>query len=210
MLARRQYRLAVLAALAPVCDLVKSPGNWPTPWEKLPALLVSTPTESKQSQGNNGPASFTTSASLVIQGQVSGKTPEETQDALDALCYAVENAVLKDYWVNAMIQQFSSVNTATEISSENSKHTGGFHMTIVGEMYEAFDPFIEPATSTPWPPAAPTTVPLDGQDIHLDLTNVADLTATYPNPPFPASVNPAPRVEGPDGRDEGALQIDLT
>ena len=98
MLARRMLRLAVMAALQPLkvsagVTTISSPGVWPTPQEKLPALLVNTPTEQK-SPFSTGQANFITGSSVVIQGQVSKSSPEEALDAIDALAFAVENAVL--------------------------------------------------------------------------------------------------------------------
>jgi hypothetical protein len=208
MLARRQFRLAVMMALQGLSVTLASPGNWPTPGDKLPALLVNVPTENKVSSGRNVPE-FTTTASLVIQGQVTGATPEAAQDSLDALCYLVENAVLTDYWVNNMIQQFVSIQTETEITSEGSHHLAGFRMTIGAEMFEAFDPLLIAPAASAWPPAKPVNVALAGIDLHADMLNVFDPSGTYANPTFPSSVQPAPRTTGPDGRDEGALQNNL-
>lgn len=52
-------------------------------------------------------------------------------------------------------------------------------------------------------------VPLDSIGLHVDTAQPFDPNGTYANPPFPASVHPAPRTSGPDGRDEGALNINL-
>ena len=208
MLARRQLRLAVVASLGTICNTVSSPGNWPTPVELLPALLISVPTESKSSLGRNVPE-FNTSASIVIQGQVTATTPEAAQDEIELLAYQVENAVLMDYSVNQMIQQFVTVQTETEITSEGKQHLAGFRMTIVAEMHEAFDPMLAPAVDSTWPIVPAATVQLAGVNVHLDAANVFDPSGTYSNPTFPTSVNPAPRTSGPDGRDEGALQITL-
>ena len=38
---------------------------------------------------------------------------------------------------------------------------------------------------------------------------IEEESGTYTGSPFPGSVTAAPRTTGPDGRDEGALQIDL-
>lgn len=55
----------------------------------------------------------------------------------------------------------------------------------------------------PWPaPPGTPIVPLYEETITVDLTNVFDPLGTYANPPFPGSVNAAPRAEGPDGRAE--------
>lgn len=213
MVARRMLRLAVLAALQPLktsagVKTIASPGVWPTPPEKLPALLVNVPTDQKQSEGR-GMAKFTTTSNVVIQGQVAKSSPEEALDAIDALAFAVENAVLKDYWVTRTVQHFSSVQTEIEVTPEGGPHLAGFRMTLAGEMFEVFDPTQPPVDGSPWPPPSPFIVPLEGVRIHLDTVEPFDASATYPDPPFPDAVNPAPRTAGPDGRDEGALDIQL-
>jgi hypothetical protein len=213
MLARRMLRLAVLAALEPLkvsvgVKNIDSPGVWPTPQEKLPALLVNVPTEQKQAIGK-GMANFTTTVSITVQGQLSKSSPEEALDALDALAFAVENAVLTDYWITRTVERFTSVATESEVTSEGGPHLAGFRMTLVGEMFETFDPtFVQPAGS-PWPPQSPVIVPLTSMGIHMDTAQPFDASGTYPDPPFPDAVQPAPRTTGPDGRDEGALDIQL-
>jgi len=213
MLARRMLRLAVMAALQPLkasagVATISSPGVWPTPQEKLPALLVNTPTEQKTAV-TTGQANFTTGSSIVIQGQLSRSSPEEALDALEALAFAVENAVLTDYWVTRTVQRFTSVQTESEVTSEGGPHLAGFRMTLVGEMFETFDPTLVQPAETPWPPQSPVIVPLESMRIHLDTAQPFDASGTYPDPPFPDAVNPAPRTTGPDGRDEGALDIQL-
>lgn len=213
MLARRMLRLAVMAALQPLMTsagvkTIASPGVWPTPQEKLPAILVNAPTEQKQSIGK-GMANFTTSASITVQGQVSKSSPEEALEAIDALAFAVENAVLTDYWVTRTVERFTSVQTDIEVTSDGGPHLAGFRMTLAGDMFESFNPADVMPPGTPWPPAAPAIVPLTSMGIHLDTAGPFDATGTYPNPPFPDAVQPAPRTTGPDGRDEGALDIQL-
>ncbi|WP_291785219.1 hypothetical protein [Luteibacter sp.] len=206
-------RLAVLGALQPLkasagVKTIASPGVWPTPSEKLPALLVNTPTEQK-SPNTTGQATFVTGSSVVIQGQVSRSTPEDALDAIEALAFAVENAVLMDYWVTRTVQRFTSVQTDVEITSEGGPHLAGFRMTLVGEMFETFDPTLIQPPESPWPPPSPPIVPLESMGVHLDMAQPFDAEGTYPNSPFPDAVQPAPRTSGPDGRDEGALDIQL-
>lgn len=213
MLARRMLRLAVLGALQPLkanasVTAILSPGVLPVPREKLPALLVDVPSDQKQPAGK-GMSNFTTAATITVQGQVSKPTPEEALDALEALAFAVENAVLMDYWVTRTIQRFTSVLTESEVTPDAGAHLAVFRMTLVGEMFETFDPTQMPQLQTPWPPAAPVIKPLTSMGIHLDTVSPFDANATYPAPPFPDSVLPAPRTSGPDGRDEGALDIQL-
>ncbi|WP_431276274.1 hypothetical protein ACQ858_08475 [Variovorax ureilyticus] len=210
MSARRQLRLAIVAALAARVQgtYQVTPGNWPTASEKLPALLVSVPTEQRTSI-NRGVPEFTTMISVVVQGQVDGLTAEEAQDRIEDLAYRVEEAILKGYWVIRMIQQFSSIQTDVECTADGKRHFAGFRMTLVGEVFESFDPTADIPPGSVWPPADPTLAPLESVGIHVDTTDPFDATGTYPSPPFPDAVTPAPRTSGPDGRDEGALDIQL-
>src|SRR4051794_22574658 len=96
MLARRLLRLAVVGELQAKLQGVNvmSPGAWPTPPEKLPAVLVRVPREDKQSI-QRGMPEFNTTCSIELLGQVQAATPEEAQDVIDDLAYQVEEAVLK-------------------------------------------------------------------------------------------------------------------
>lgn len=210
MSARRQLRLAIVGELRTKIPgvYIVSPGDWPTPPEKLPALLVNVPSEQKTSI-NRGMPEFTTTASAVVQGQVIAGTAEEAQDRIEDLAYRVENAILMGCWIVRMVQQFVSVQTDIECTADGGRHLAGFRMTIGAEMFEAFDPTAEPYPESPWPPADPMLAPFTNAQIHLDTATPFDLTGTYPNPPFPDAVLPAPRTSGPDGRDEGALDIQL-
>lgn len=211
MMARRLLRLAVVGELKAKLDAsvtVLSPGNWPTPQEKLPAVLVKVPTEQKQSL-NKGMPEFTTTITLQVEGRLEGATPEDAQDAIEDLGYQVEEAILKGYWIGRVVQQFASVSTDVEINSESKTHIAGFRMVFACETFEGFDPTVTAPDGTTWPPADPVIVALQGVDVHEDAASPFDASGTYTGSDFPQAVTPAPRTTGPDGRDEGALQIDL-
>ncbi len=210
MSARRQLRLAIVAKLDEMQGIyLASPGDWPTPGEKLPALLVSAPSEQKTSINRGNVPEFNTTIQIVVQGQVDGATAEQAQDRIEDLAYRVEEAILKGYWINRMVQQFATIQTDVECTAEGKRHLAGFRMTLGCETFESFDPTVDVPQGTTWPPADPKVVPLESIGIHVDTTAPFDATGTYPNPPFPDAVLPAPRTSGPDGRDEGALDIQL-
>jgi hypothetical protein len=210
MSARRQLRLAIVAEISAKVQGITlvSPGDWPTPEEKLPAVLVSAPTEQKTSI-NRGLPEFNTTVSVVVQGQVVATTAEEVQDRIEDLAYRVEEAILKGFWIVQMVQQFSSIQTDVQCTAEGKHQLAGFKMTLNCEIFESFDPTAVLNPESPWPPADPTFAPLESMGIHVDTTAPFDATGTYPNPSFPDAVTPAPRTSGPDGRDEGALDIQL-
>jgi hypothetical protein len=203
-LARRQIRLSALAAIvganiqnvgAPVT--IESPGDWTTPPEVLPAILLRAPGDRKESK-HRGQPQFDTTVTIEIEARVQALTAMDAQDAIEDLCLSIEQALLTNYDLISITQQVAAVETKTEITSEGREHFGGAMMHFVFECFESFDPFeaIEP-------PA------LNNMKLHIDLVGTFDPTGTYPDPPFPDSVTPAPRTSGPDGRDEGALDINL-
>lgn len=210
MLARRQLRLAVVAELQKLVTgvTVQSPGNLAVPNEKLPVLRVSVPGERKQSI-QRGMPEFNTTCTLQVIGELQGDTPEAAQDAIEDLGYRVETAILNGYWIVAMVQQFASITTDTELKSEGREHLAGFRMLIECELYESFDPTVPAPDGTTWPLDDPVLRPFQGVNLHVDTAAPFDATGTYPPSPFPGAVPDAPRTTGPDGRDEGYLQIDL-
>ncbi|MDA8092347.1 MAG: hypothetical protein M0T84_00280 [Betaproteobacteria bacterium] len=211
MLARRQLRLAAVAALEAIAGLtVESPGDWNTPASKLPSALVRVSGDHKEGAGSQEPE-FTTSVDLEVLLRVQGLTAEATQDAIEALGYSVEQALFTDYSVVGMLNRFSSIETEIEITSEGREHLGRASMRVTGELFESFDPTEAAPLPTTWPVAAPATVPLDSVGVHADLTNIYDPSGTYaPSPDAPPyTPTPAPRTSGPDGRDEGALDLQL-
>lgn len=211
ILARRQLRLAVLAALQSIPSVtVSSPGDWATPPAKLPAIQMRVARDRKESVGRTMPQ-FTTTATIEIEARVEATTGEAAQDAIEALGYSIEQAVLTNYSVVGMTQQVSSIDSEIEITAEGKKHLAGIKMSMAFEMFEAFDPTVTAPAATTWPVTPPATVPLDSIGIHADMNSPFDPNGTYtPSTDAPTyTPTPAPRTTGPDGRDEGALDITL-
>jgi hypothetical protein len=211
MLARRQLRLAVVAALQAIPGLnVQSPGDWNTPPAQLPAALVRTSNDRKDAQGTQQPE-FTTAVSVDILLRVQAITQAAAQDALEALGYQVEKALFTNYAIVGMLSRISSVDTDTEITAEGSAQFGRASIRMVGECFESFDSTEADPAPSAWPVVPAPTVPLESVGVHADLVNVYDPSGTYtPSadaPPYTPTA--APRTSGPDGRDEGALDIAL-
>ena len=211
MLARRQARLAALDALQSIPGLtVQSPGDWAIPPSALPAALLRVVSERKDSVVKQMPE-FTTTVTLEIQLRTQATTAAAAQDAIEALGYAVEQALFTNYALVGMCQQIGSVDTDIEITAEGGQHIAGVTMKVDCEVFEAFDPTAVAPPLTPWPVVPPATVPLTSAGIHLDMDAPFDPSGTYtPSadaPPY--TPTPAPRTTGPDGRDEAALDIQL-
>lgn len=205
MTARRQVRLAVLAALRGAslgCD-IQSPGDWETPSDTLPSILMRCTADRKNATAP-GQITFTTSVLMEIEARVEANSAEVAQDQLEALSYAIECAVITNYEVNLIVQKFATIDSAIEITSEARRHIGGVMMVFTLEVYEAFDPIYQSPASAPLPFSEMREI-----GIHNDMLGTFDAAGTYDAPPFPASTTPAPRTTGPDGRDEGALDIVL-
>ncbi len=208
MLARRQIRLAALAALTGeqfAGVTVDSPGDWSTPPELLPAILLRAPDDRKESIGKGAPQ-FTSTCTIEIEARVEERTGSAAQDAIEALCLCIEMALLTNNDLIRIINQVVSVESRTEISSEGRTHFGGARMLFAFEVPEMFDSYGAPGA----PPGEPLTglpIPLHSFGLHLDAGAPFDSRGNYPDARFPAA--PAPRTAGPDGRDEGALNIDL-
>jgi hypothetical protein len=202
MLARRQVRLAVVAALKGFPTLanvvIQSPGAVPTPPENLPAILVRCSREHKESI-NRGMPEFTSTVTIEVEARLSASNGVDAQDMIEALGYQVEQAILTNQPLIAIVQQVMAIDTDLEITTEARDVIAGYRASFHFELPEMFDP----AVSIDFPP-------LGGMGLHLDLINVFDPLGTYPGSPFPASVVPAPRSYGPDGRDEGAADLPLT
>lgn len=210
MIFRRQLRLAAVALMQSIPNVtVQSPGDLNTPPEKMPAILVRTTGDNRRSKAP-GVAQFDNTAMLVLEPRVQAETAEAAQDAIEALCYLIENKIFKGYWMSRIVQEFSTVQTEQEILADGGKHIAGARMAIGCTGFELFDATIDDPVDAAWPPAEPAIITLDRIRLHLDAAVPFDPNGTYTGSLFPDSVKPAPRTSGPDGRDEGALDVDLT
>lgn len=205
MLLRSQLRQnavnALLAANTLAGPNVFSPRDWPTYAGNYPALLVQTTKERKESNGRTGLPTFTTTTTLAVTGRLEAATATDAEMQLETLAEQIQSTILTNYSLISSIQQFVSVDTRIEVTAEGKRHIGEVQVEFDLEYFEAFDP------------AAVQTVgvPLTSMGIHADLLNPYDPNGTYtPSADAPAyTPTPAPRTIGPDGRDEGALDINL-
>lgn len=201
ILGRRELRLAVLAVLQalPGITTVESPPATSTQPKEMPYIGLRCGTERKGSFEKQMPE-FTTTATLEILVRAAATTREAAQDAIEALANAIELAVFGAPSVIKMLQQVAGVTSTTEINGEGSAYQAETLISIDCEFVEVFDPTVIAPANYP---------PLEGANVHVDTVHPFDKNGVYLNLPFPASVTPAPRTAGPDGRDEGYLQLDL-
>ena len=199
-LARRQVRLASFVALQALdgCTVL-SPGDWDTPPKAYPEIKVRCGAEQKNSVTKQQPE-FTTAVTIEVLGRVQGTTDVDAQDQLESLDARIEAALLGAVPLITIVQQVASVHTQVSINSDGQYHVGSVLKSVVFEVFEHFDPIeLDPSLA----------VAFEQINLHADLAKPFDKAGTYASPPFPDSVAAAPRTSGPDGRDEGYLQITL-
>ncbi|TCK43986.1 hypothetical protein B0G84_2334 [Paraburkholderia sp. BL8N3] len=191
---RAQLRSVLLSILKTIPDVtVQSPGDWNVPSAKLPAIKLRQGKDRKISNGRSGQTSFTTVAAFEIKVEVGANSGPAALIALETLGAQIEEAIFKSIPLRSLAQDFPFCETETDVTAEGAPHVGGLSILLAVEMMETFYPDIN--------------TQLFEIDVTADLTNVADPNGTYPDPPFPDAVTPAPRTQGPDGRAEGEVNI---
>jgi hypothetical protein len=183
---------------------VFSPLDRPTWKGNYPVMFLQTPSEEKASLGPNSAPQFTTTTTVRIVARVTA--PQAKNDAgaaaaelaLEALQTQIEIALINNPALMSQLQQIPWVRAQKEVNGESEQHVGELVMEIGMEFYQGPEDFY-PVSS----------VSLEQITVDFDAVNVYDANGTYPDPPFPDSVEPAPRTSGPDGRAEGGLDITL-
>ncbi|MFM0135094.1 hypothetical protein [Caballeronia grimmiae] len=163
------------------------------PAPKLPAIKLRQAKERKESNGRNGQTSFTTIAAFEIKAELQANSGPAALLAAETLGAQIEEAIFKSIPLRRLAQNFAFCDTETDVTADGAPHVAGLSILLGIEFMETFVPDID--------------TQLLQMDLTADLTNVADLSGTYPNPPFPDAVTPAPRTQGPDGRAEGAVTV---
>ena len=137
---------------------------------------------------------------LELIATLQSLTAEQAQADIEALGFNIENALFCWQPLVQLLNQFSGVATESEITAQGEQHIARIRMSVDCETVEYFDPT----------QIFPNNYPALSQvNVNVDTDSPFDPTGTYSNPPFPAVVVPAPRTTGPDGRNEGTLQINL-
>lgn len=148
--ARRQIRQACVTALqaAVTANLftatIQSPGDWNVPPEKLPAILLRTPTDNGRSGGKIEP-NFRREVTLEIKAFAAGQTTDSAaQDQIEQLDAWIEQTLFTNAPLLALIEQVASDETVTDIRSDGAQHFAGVAKRIVFETFEDFEPTITP------------------------------------------------------------------
>jgi len=205
-------RALFVAALKGATDAglaVYSPFDWPTSPSAYPLILVHTRKERKVSLGPNAPEFdvYTTVEILArtkSAAQVGDAGSAVALAAAEALKLQIETALINNpaIWADPAggqrIEQFTSVDSEINTHSEGDMPMAELAMSIEVKFYQGPE-FFYPIPADP----------LQTVNINVDMAGPFDPNGTYSNPPFPSAVTPAPRTSGPDGRNEGALTINL-
>lgn len=187
-------------AAANVFDIL----DWPTWSGSYPVIYLQTPSEDKEGLGPNGAPQFKVTATLRISARVqmpaqaNGAGAAAALVALENLQRQIEVALINYTPLMILLEQIPFVRVEKKVVGEGNQNLAELVMETGLEFYQGPEDFYVIPTD------ALTEITLDA-----DLGNVFDPTGTYPNPPFPASVLPAPRTGGPDGRSEGGFDITL-
>lgn len=183
---------------------VFNPRDWPT-WDgTYPVVLVSAPKEDGESLGRNAPQ-FTVTTSMHIEARLQAGATDSDASAtsllgsLQDMREQVKQAVINYPPLMSVLQQYPYYRSNIMTDPSGDQHLGQMVLEIGMEFYQGPEDFY---------PINP--VPLNEIDLHVDSVNIFDPNGTYTNPPFPEAVTPAPRTQGPDGRDEGYLVIDTS
>jgi len=198
----RDIMVAALKGATDAGDNVFPIRDWATWSGTYPIAYFEAFEEDKESLGRQGGQQFTVTATLPLMVRIERPAmgnnlgTEETQFALERIKGQIERTLINYPPLQQLIQHMPFIRSKIEVDGEGAKNLGELSMQIGLEFYQGPEDFYPiPAT------------PLERLTIDVDAANVFDPTGTYPDPPFPGAVIPAPRTEGPDGRSEGGLDI---
>ena len=205
----RSLFVAALKGATDAGQSVFSPFDWPTSPSSYPLILVHARKERKVSLGPNTPQFDVYTTVEILARTKSGALVGDAGSAAalaaaERLKLQIEVTLINNpaIWADPAggqrIEQFTSVDSEINTNSEGDMPMAELSMTIEVKFYQGPE-FFYPIPADP----------LQTVDIYVDTAQPFDPNGTYPNPPFPSAVTPAPRTSGPDGRNEGALTINL-
>lgn len=195
-------RLAVVAAIIAYNTLagtnVIDNGDWPTDPKAGPQIQVYDSHTLAVSQSRANP-NFTTTTYITVSGRAASDNLPDARKIRDVLDAQIKQAVLTDFGINKMLQQFTTVTSAKKVNSESGMHVAEVTVEFACEYYQDGDDYTMPVNPEE----------LKQITVSMDLTNVFDAAGTYTGTLFPDAIKDAPRTSGPDGRNEGFIDVDL-
>ena len=201
----RDIMVAALKGATDAGDSVFPMLDWATWSGSYPVVYFEPFKDGKESLGRQSGQQFTVTGTFPLlvrierPAKANNQGTIDTQRALEIIQRQIERTLVNYPPLQQLIQHMPLINTEIEVSGEGAKNLGELRMDIGLEYYQGPEDFY-PVPSEP----------LERMTVDVDTANVFDATGTYIDPPFPGAVTPAPRTEGPDGRSEGGLDINLS
>lgn len=200
--ARAQLRQAVLAALACQPGInIASPGVWDVQPVNMPAVRVRASSDTKRGKGK-APPNFVTNVSIDVQLYVEMPSQEDAQDAAEVLSDALENAILTNVDLIALVNAFNNVASQVHIVTTGDTPYARVDMTLDLECNEFF---VDPG---PYFILQELNLFLDAKGGPVDPTGVYSNGTPFLNEATDPPRNPVDG--GPDGRIEGQILLDMT
>ena len=171
---RQDLRAAAAAALAPLVPAgrVFQAPTWPLQASSVPAILLNTSLEAKESLGRAAVA-FTVTTQLVVRLQIAAPTDVAAEAAIEALADLAENTLLTSEALMAMLEQVAHLDTELVVTPQSKSYVGEAAITLACQGY--------------WEPVVPPSVPL--AEIDVTLTSVL-----APVTPLPGTTAPTIKV----------------
>jgi hypothetical protein len=178
--------------------------DWPTWGGSYPVIFLQTPIEDKEGLGPNGAPQFNVTATLRITVRV--QTPAQANGAgafaalveLENLQRQIEVALINYTPLMVLLEEVPFIRVEKKVDGEGNQNLAEMLFDMGLKFYQGPEDFY--------------VIPSDALElvtVDADLANVYDANGTYPTPPFPSAVLPAPRTSGPDGRAEAGADITL-
>jgi hypothetical protein len=140
---RQQLRLLVMSALINggtiAGNRVFDWSDWPTAPELFPLLLVAAPRERRVNL-YPGTLCFNTTISIVVTGRLGGPMPGPVGVALENFSEQITAAIFEAPTVLHAVQQYTTVETQTTVTSESKQHVGEISLTFDMLVYQEYGP----------------------------------------------------------------------
>jgi hypothetical protein len=121
-----------------------SPGDWNTPPEAMPAILLRSGLQKKRSTVKAVTA-FDSQVAIEIQAQLQAETAEAAQTAIELMGAGIEQALYTDTGLLGagavgLLERIAQVDAEIKITGAGKEHTAELHMRIWCQAYEEFLP----------------------------------------------------------------------
>ena len=140
----RAAAAAALTSLVPPGRVFQAP-TWPLQPSSVPAILLNTSLEAKESLGK-GAVEFTVTTQLVVRLQLAAASDAGAEAAVEALADAAENALLTSETFMGLLEQVAHVETEIVVTPQAKSVVAEAAITLACQSY--------------WEPIVPPSVPL--------------------------------------------------